>query len=126
MSYLGIIFDSTKVGQGSSVSIVSRVFNQGLSVHRGHFIIIISHAYCRSRQRSVGMSPNMMAHIGSRTVPSPYQQLEDSTVIIEGSVTGGHLSHSEKVIDQYYDFDEAASIAPSDVDIRKYYKGMEI
>ena len=61
----------------------------------------------------------------SRTVPSPYQHLEDSTVIIEGSVTGGTVN-SEKYNDQFYDFDEAASIAPSDVDIRKYYKGMYI
>ena len=34
--------------------------------------------------------------------------------------------NSEKYNDQFYDFDEAASIAPSDVDIRKYYKGMYI
>lgn len=69
------------------------------------------------------MSPALAPLQTSRTVPSPYQQLEDSTVIIEGSVTGG--VNSEKYNDQFYDFDEAASIAPSDVDVRKYYKGME-
>lgn len=45
-------------------------------------------------------------------------------MIIEGSVTGGVTMNSEKFNDQFYDFDEAASIAPSDVDIRKYYKGV--
>lgn len=59
----------------------------------------------------------------SRTVPSPYQQFEDSTVIIEGSVASGP-NNDKFNCDQYYDFDESASIAPSDVDIRKYYKGM--
>lgn len=67
------------------------------------------------------MSPNLMQT--ARTVPSPYQQLEDSTVIIEGSVAG--TGNGEKFADQFYDFDGAESIAPSDVDIRKYYKGIE-
>ncbi|XP_067948846.1 protocadherin Fat 4-like [Watersipora subatra] len=75
------------------------------------------------------MSPAIPALQASRTVPSPYQPLEDSTVIIEGSVTGGLGSvkggiNSNKLnSEQFYDFDEASSIATSDVDIRKYYKG---
>ena len=79
------------------------------------------YVHCRTRSYN-NMSPAITPMQTSRTVPSPYQPLEDSTVIIEGSVTGG--VNSEKYnTDQYYDFDESASIAPSDVDIRKYYKG---
>lgn len=80
------------------------------------------------------MSPVVAVLPPSRTVPSPYQQLEDSTVIIEGSVNGGMNGAGSvngglnNAVDkfnsnQFYDFDETASIAPSDVDIRKYYKG---
>jgi len=71
------------------------------------------------------MSPALpgLRQQSSRTLPSPYPQLDDSTVIIEGSVTGGINAAEKYNTDQFYDFDESASIAPSDVDIRKYYKG---